>query len=265
MILERLVTSFRWRLLSPTSPQLATSKHKLITLGSKYGRKTFADLFTPGTHPTVVSAGVGEDISFDLEFQALTDAKIILVDPTPAAINHYKEVVVRQGHPRSADYSPSSRQSVENYSLEKVDFSRIEYVAKALWSEITTLPFFEPKDLSRDGSFSLNSIHTFYNKETNSIVVETTTISEIIKQNGISILDILKMDIEGAALEVLEDCFKKRIYPMQILLEIDEFHFPSFRSKLRAKKLFKLLEHHSYDPIARDNCDFLFLRTNSRD
>ena len=265
MLLNRLVTSFRWRVLSPATPQVAPSKHELVTLGSKYGRKTFVNFFENGTQPSMVSAGVGEDISFDLEFQALTGARVILVDPTPAAINHYKEVRVGQGNPRSAEYSLTSRQSVENYSLEKVSFNRIEYVAKALWSERTTLPFFEPKELSRDGSFSLNSIHTFYNKETNSITVETTTVSEIMEQSEISVLDILKLDIEGAALEVLVDCFSRGIYPVQLLLEVDEIHFPSVRSKLRAKRLFTLLEYHGYRPIARDNCDFLFLRANLRD
>ncbi|CAN1484224.1 Methyltransferase FkbM [Candidatus Nanopelagicaceae bacterium] len=213
----------------------------------------------------MISAGVGEDISFDLEFQALTGALIVLVDPTPAAINHFNQIKGIAGRNKIEEYSQSSRQKPEAYSLFNVDLTKVEYLAKALWSEVTALPFFEPKDMSRDGSFSLNSIHTFYAKETEAIMVETITISEIMRQKGLLLLDVLKLDIEGAALEVLEDCFAKGIFPGQLLLEVDEIHFPSLKSKLRARKLFRLLKKYKYEPIARDNCDFLFLWTDNRD
>lgn len=265
MILERMVSSFRWRILSPTTPKLSETNHELITLGSKYGHKTYANIFDTKYFPTMISAGVGEDVSFDLEFQALTGARVVLIDPTPSAITHFRQIQLRIEKKQASTYSQTSRQNPLNYSLEAVDFEQISYLSEALWSEVTTLPFFEPQDSSRDGSFSLNSIHNFYNKEVDSIQVQTTTISEIIAQFKLSTLDILKLDIEGAALEVLRDCFRKGVFPKQILLEVDEIHFPSLRSKLRAKNLYSLLKQSGYSPVFRDNCDFLFLRAEDHE
>lgn len=264
MIINRLLTSFRWRVLSPVTPKIARTELRLVTLGSKYGRKTYADVFELNSPPSMISAGVGEDISFDLEFQALTGARIILVDPTPSAISHFNQVKGYARRERLEEYSQTSRQNPEAYPLRDVDFDMVEYQAKALWSELTTLPFFEPQDVSRDGSFSLNSIHNFYAKVTDSITVDTTTVIEIVNQNRLTQLDILKLDIEGAALEVLESCFAGGIFPSQLLLEVDEIHFPSVRSKLRARKLFHLLKRFDYEPIARDNCDFLFIQADYR-
>ena len=41
----------------------------------------------------VVSAGVGEDISFDIELMNNFQAKLFLIDPTPRAIATYKKLL----------------------------------------------------------------------------------------------------------------------------------------------------------------------------
>jgi hypothetical protein len=83
---------------------------------------------------------------------------------------------------------------------------------------------------------------------------------KVCKDYGFNRIDILKLDIEGSALEVLLSMFLENIYPMQILLEIDEIHFPSFRSKYRAFKLFKILKKNRYEIVDQDSCDFTFVR-----
>lgn len=261
-MLARIQTSLRWRFLSPSTPSVLNSDYQLLTLGSKYGRKTFAKDFLRSTTTVLLSGGVGEDISFDLEFQALTGGKIILVDPTPASIRHISGIQRRVGKRRESEYSDTSSQSPKNYSLEEVDFGKISFIPKALWSIPTKIHFFEPKDSTRDGSYSVNSIHNNYKKVTPFVEVETITISEIMTIYSLDMIDLLKLDIEGAALEVLSECFSSGIFPRQILIEIDELHFPSLKSRRRAQKIFKILKKVGYVPINRDNCDFLFLRLN---
>lgn len=260
MVTIRILNSFRWRFLSPVTPKILSTNCELITLGSKYGRKTYAKDYLSILNPTLISAGVGEDMSFDLEFQVLNGAQIILVDPTPTAIKHFEDVKKRGGAKREDTYTKNSRQKPENYSLEKVNFSKIFYVPKAVWKTLTSISFFQPLDQKRDGSFSINSIHSFYQKSNPSIEVETTTILTIVDSFKIQSVDVLKLDVEGAALETLIACFQAQIFPKQILLEVDELHFPCAKSKLRAWRLFKLLKKAGYDPIHRDNTDFLFVR-----
>ena len=74
MVYQSIQTSVRWRLFSPVTPQIKSTNFELITLGSRYGRKTFARELISSPNPVLISAGVGEDVSFDLEFQVLYDA-----------------------------------------------------------------------------------------------------------------------------------------------------------------------------------------------
>ena len=133
-------------------------------------------------------------------------------------------------------------------------------VPQALWKDQGLLHFYLPPDDSRDSSGSINSIHNFYRASKKQIQVQTTTVLKICEDYDFNIIDILKLDIEGSALEVLQTMFLENIYPTQILLEIDEIHFPSFRSKYRAFKLFKILKKNRYIIVNQDSCDFTFVR-----
>ena len=259
-LIARIITSIRWRLLSPKKPKVVKNSLPLISLGSKYGRKTFCNIFPIDKNLQIISAGVGEDISFDIEFLNRFKAVIILVDPTPVAIQHFEMIKDRIGLDSIDQYSPNSRQSANSYSLIKVTKDNLIFVPQALWKDQSLLHFHLPPDDSRDSSGSINSIHNFYRASEKQITVQTTTVLKICEENDFNEIDILKLDIEGSALEVLVSMFFEDIYPIQILLEIDEIHFPSFRSKYRAFKLFKILKKNRYIIVNQDSCDFTFVR-----
>jgi FkbM family methyltransferase len=259
-LIARIITSIRWRLLSPKKPKVVKTSLPLISLGSKYGRKTFCDIFAIDKNLQIISAGVGEDISFDIEFLNRFKAVIILVDPTPVAIQHFEMIKDRIGLDSIDQYSPNSRQSANSYSLIKVTKDNLIFVPQALWKDQSLLHFHLPPDDSRDSSGSINSIHNFYRASKKQITVQTTTVLKICEENDFNEIDILKLDIEGSELEVLVSMFFEDIYPIQILLEIDEIHFPSFRSKYRAFKLFKILKKNRYIIVNQDSCDFTFVR-----
>ena len=259
-LFARIITSIRWRLLSPKKPKVVENNLPLISMGSKYGRKTFCDIFPIDKKLQVISAGVGEDISFDIEFLNKYNAVIILVDPTPVAIQHFEMIQKRIGLDSMDQYSPTSRQSVNSYNLTRATKDNLIMVPQALWKDQSLLHFYLPPDDSRDSSGSINSIHNFYRANEKRITVQTTTVPKIYRDYNFNGIDILKLDIEGSALEVLLSMFLERIYPAQILLEIDEIHFPSFRSRYRAFKLFKILKKSGYVIVSKDSCDFTFIR-----
>jgi len=259
-LFDRMLTSIRWRLLSPKKPKVVKNNLPLISLGSKYGRKTFCDIFPIDKKLQIISAGVGEDISFDIEFLNRFNAVMILVDPTPVAIQHFEMIKDRIGLDSIDQYSPNSRQSVNSYSLIKVTKDNLILAPQALWKDQSLLHFHLPSDDSRDSSGSINSIHNYYRASEKQITVQTTTVHKVCEENNFDEIDILKLDIEGSALEVLVSMFLEDIYPIQILLEIDEIHFPSFRSKFRAFKLFRILKKNGYIIVNQDSCDFTFVR-----
>jgi FkbM family methyltransferase len=208
----------------------------------------------------VISGGVGEDISFDVELASLYNCRIFLVDPTELAFKHFSQVINCLGNKPSQSYSDSSRQSVSSYDLSNVSSTSFEFLPYALWDENTSLDFFLPPDSSRDSSGSITGIHNFYKLSDNRIKIKSVTISQILSSFSIDYINILKLDIEGAALEVLRKMFRDDIFPEQIIVEVDEMHFPSLKSKVRAGKLFKLMNIQGYILLSRDSCDFLYVR-----
>jgi len=79
------------------APSIVVNGYKnLIRLGTVYGGWTFEN--SPDLkNSTVVSCGLGEDASFDIEFAAKFNAKVILVDPTPRSIRHFEGISKRFG------------------------------------------------------------------------------------------------------------------------------------------------------------------------
>ena len=63
----------------------------LMCMGSEYGKWCFVD-HQDLYNSIIISGGVGEDISFDVDFASEYNAKIFLYDPTPRAIKHFETV-----------------------------------------------------------------------------------------------------------------------------------------------------------------------------
>ncbi len=256
------VASFlRWRFLKPSVPKTVGSSVIFCTLGSKYGRKTFCLPQPNGRKLNVISAGAGQDISFDIELLNTFDSRVIILDPTPLAKKHVNEVLKHLGQKKAVEYSVSSKQQIDAYDLELIKSESLTFLPKALWNSNSLVKFYLPKDNARDISGSINAIQNYYKRSNKFIFVPTIQLNKVMSEQGLNEIDILKLDIEGATLEVLTDIFSKNIYPYQLLIDFDEMHFPSFKSKVRSKKLFKLILKNGYDLIHRDNCDFTFIYT----
>lgn len=256
--LKKLNTSARWRLFNPKPPKIKDSEEELMRLGSNYGGKTVV-LSLLNANSVVVSAGAGEDISFEIEIQAYLGCRMYILDPTPASVTHFAKILERGTAPRISSYSQGPVQKIESYDTQKLNLSLINFYAKALWKSESKLKFFPPIFDERDGSYSISSIQNNYQKTKKFIYVDSTTLPTLMKNENLERIDYLKLDIEGAVLEVLRETFSKKIYPRQINLEIDEMHFPGLISYLRTWKLRKLLQSNDYKCVHRENCDFLFM------
>lgn len=73
-------------------------------------------------------------------------------------------------------------------------------------------------------SFSINNWQNDYKKDTNFIKVETITVKNILNKFNINHLEMIKLDIEGAQVEVLKNMIEEKIFPNQILVEFDELN-----------------------------------------
>ena len=213
-----------------------TKSDNIIRLGSSYGGWGFKNdksLY----NSTIISAGLGEDASFDIEFLNKYNAKIIIIDPTPRAIMHYKEILNKKYQHKIKNYSNTGVQEIDSYDSSKINSKNFILIEKALFNkDDLTLNFYKPKNPDHV-SHSISNFLNNHSTETDHIRVKTITLKTIMDKFKISNLTLLKMDIEGAEIQVIENMLDNKIYPDQICIEFDEL---SIINKSSIKNYFKI-------------------------
>ena len=211
---------------------------------------------------TIISAGLGEDASFDIEFASKYNAKIIIVDPTPRAVKHYDAIIDSLGKPAIAEYLEGGKQPINSYDLTNLKKENFILFKKALWNKNEKLRFFSPPN-PEHVSHSIINYQNQYKEDTNFIEVDSITIDNLLDQQNLTKDDIplIKLDIEGAEIEFLVDCMNKGFRPRQILVEFDELNIPSARSFERVTYINQILINNNYQLLKTDGqADFLYFK-----
>jgi FkbM family methyltransferase len=218
---------------------------ELLRLGSDYGGWVFEP--SPDLKDSViVSCGLGEDASFDIEFASRFCAKIIIVDPTPRAIRHFEGIHSRLGQPAIQSYVKRGQQPADVYDLRKITDESLILEPSAVWIENTKLKFFAPSNPSHV-SYSLVNYQNDYSQETTHIEVASITLEALFAKYHLHTIPLIKFDIEGAEIQVIRYMLEKSMYVRQLLVEFDEMNAPSDRSKQNVEDIDKLLRHAGYD------------------
>ena len=201
----------------------------LIRLGSTYGGWVIFD--DPDIrNGLVVSGGAGEDISFDIELLAKYSPRVLIVDPTPRAIDHVNTVLARAGQPAAVPYAEGGSQPAEAYDLEEVDARQVVLIEAAMADKAGVIELFEPEVASHVSYSAIRPKRS----QVQSIQVPAVTIASIVQDESRP-FKILKLDIEGIAGQVLTKMLLAGHRPAQILVEFDELLRPT-RPDLRAVK-----------------------------
>jgi len=233
-------------------PDLKPSRHdfKLMRLGTRYGGWTFVPLSSLA-NSRIISAGLGLDASFDIEFASKFNARVLIVDPTPRSIQYFERIRQNLGRKASKAFTNDGNQPVEAYDLTNINETSLELAPVALWHEETTLKFFLPPN-QNDVSHSIINYQNGYASQGEHITVQSLPFDALLKKFEIVNLPLVKLDIEGAEREVLLDMMTKRIFPEQILVELDELIVPSRRSATRVREIHDALIQNGYRLISLD-------------
>ena len=199
---------------------------KTIFFGSNYGGWSFYNYHNLHDS-TIISGGLGEDASFDIKFSAKYNSKIIIIDPTPRSIEYFKKIIKNINNKKKIYYSKNSGDiSYESYELTRLKKKNLIMEKYALWDKSRKkLKFYKPQNKKYVSCSLLDKRSNEY------IIVKTITIKEIVKKYKIKKIELLKIDIEGSEYKVIRNIIKDKIFPNQILVEVENLH------QLRRKNL----------------------------
>lgn len=229
--------------------------------GSSYGGWLVYDNYL-NSSSIIISCGVGEDVSFDIELMKKFDCKIHLFDPTPRSIEHINSIFKNPNLPCSLKYSNSGKQDIESYDLNKISLNNLNFHDKAVWNEDTQIKFYLPPN-KEHVSHSINNYQNNYDQNSEYILVNAINFVKYLKVLNIYSIDLLKLDIEGAEIEVIESILKSDLIIKQICVEFDELHLNNKISKTRMLKTYNLLISNGFKCINSDkNVNYTFFLDN---
>jgi len=180
----------------------------------------------------VYSFGVGEDASFDTALIEKFGLAIHAFDPTPKAI----EWVKRQGF--------GDRFVMHEYGVASFDGAAS----------------FHPPE---NPDYVSHTLLECSSTKEQAISVPVKRLCTIMKELGHNHIDILKMDIEGAEYDVIEDVGKSGIRPWQILVEFHHrFSGVGINKTEEAIERIKCMGYRLFS-VSVTNQEFCFIRNSS--
>ena len=183
--------------------------------GNSYGGFYIAPQFL-NEKSVILSFGIGEDISFDLEIINQHNCIVYGFDPTPKSVN----------------WINNKKNKISN---------RFKFYEYGIAEKTGFVDFFLPKNTNNVSGSFVNQINV--NKE-ETIEVLMKSYSDICTEFNFKHVDVLKMDIEGAEYLVIENILNSEIMISQILVE---FHDRFFSDGMeRTKKTISLLKSKGY-------------------
>lgn len=198
-------------------PSLALLRHQLLygllekkqPPTTKLGNPCAWDICLDGLNAdsVIVSAGAGNDISFEIELHQKTRATVILLDP-----------------------SPTGSKTVESTPPDQLQ--GIKFLPYGLTAQSGSQSFALPTN-PVEGSYA------YATPGKNDVSFECRSLGDLMRENFFQRVDLLKMDIEGFEWEVLDSILSQRLDVTQICVE---FHPMQGRFQSGLQRYGKLLQ-----------------------
>ncbi len=187
--------------------------------------EVYMSLFKKGKNYTVYSAGIGNQINFELDLIKKVEEKgahieLYAFDPTPRSIAFLNDIDLPDNF-HFYPYAISDKDKNVEFALPTADG----------WISGSTA---DVKNDSRKLDFE------------NRITVPGKTIRTIMKELGHDRIDLLKMDIEGAEFDVLDAYFKDGHNSIDMLLLDHHEYMLKKNGKTRMKQLLNQLDEVFY-------------------
>ncbi len=222
--------------------------------GTNYGGWLIPQNINLNENSVVYSAGVGEDISFDLILSHLFKCKIHLIDPTTKAVKHFKKIkrfYTQEDYILSGGIQHDYIPIIKNL---KPQLNSIVYHNVGLWDSEGSLKFYKQKNRNYvSQSLVENMFGDSYD------IVDVKPLSKLMEENNHTAIDLLKLDIEGAEINVLNNMLDNKIYPRYLCVEFD-LYLKKKDVNNETKTVISRLLQSGYKIIGNDNYNITFVR-----
>lgn len=228
-------------------------KH-IIKMGTDYGGWQVPSFMKLDKNSIIYSGGVGQDISFDLLLQNKYKCNIILIDPTEKAIRHFNEI--KKYYINKELFSKGIQK--DYYScIESLDpnFNKITYLSIGLWKIKDNLKFYKQ---TNEDYVSQSLVENIFGQ--NYDIVPVDSIKNIMEQQGHSHIDLLKLDIEGAEIETINQMLDDKIYPTYVLIEFDLLLKNKDPNNTTKQLIERMITKEHYNILKNDKFNITFVR-----
>ena len=227
----------------------------MIKIGTNYGGWYIPYDISLNSNSIIYSAGVGEDISFDIKLHDKYNCNIILIDPTQRAIKHFNEIKTfynEKNHIFTGNIQNDYINCINNCNP---DFSKFKYINVGLWKCKDILKFYKQSNENYVSQSLITNMFTDKYEE-----VHVNSIKNIMEEHNHRHIDLLKIDIEGAEIEVLEQMLLDNIKPTYLLVEFDLYLKRKDLDNKTQNIINKLLEY--YYILINDSMNITFKLKN---
>ena len=224
------------------------------TLGTNYGGWYIPINTTLNRDSIIYSGGVGEDISFDLQIQDKYGCNIVLIDPTKRALKHFDEVMhyyKEKEFKFSGDIQPDYLNHIHNLNP---DLNKFTYIDKGLYKEKTKLKFYKQ---TNPQYVSQSLVNNMFGNDYDEVSVDS--IKNIMNEYNHNKIDLLKLDIEGSEIDVLNQMLDDNIYPKYLCIEFDLLLNHKDPQQLTQKVIERLLQNN-YKLLVNHHLNITFER-----
>lgn len=174
--------------------------------------------------PVAYCAGVGQGMSFELELAKMMPRPVLVFDPSPTGIS----------------------------TVAASDTRNLQFFPVGLAAHTGTLQFSVPKDPG-EGSYSV------VQDGVDVVSFDCYDLPAIMRKNGDSSIDLLKMDIEGFEYDIIDQFLDQRIPIRQLCVEFHSWLRPG-----QTRKTILKLYRAGYRIIHKRRGDHTFLLKESR-
>lgn len=187
---------------------------EVIRLGSIYGGWSIPKKFN-AKDKYFLCAGAGEDISFDCELAELFQCKVITMDPTPRAFQHYSEV--KQSVERGQNCFTNAGDKEYQYVINSSNFTKIVYYPYGFSEHDGMCKFFFPQN-KENVSCSISNLQN----TDEYFEAKCLNYKSILKQMNIEAFCLVKLDVEGAEYGAINSIVESGRIPDVLCVDFDE-------------------------------------------